>query len=154
MSTLSQTDFEALLAAYDEAAMGDFEDYLGHELSHLRKDFASTVRALLPTYEEHLAAVFAGSMTKADFNQEYLYLGEDYIFEDGDEEYGDLLEEFGELRDEIGRYGDDYIYDELYDEFLEMVEESYEDRFESGNDDDGDDNDDDDDDDDERGRRA
>ena len=35
VSTLSQMDFEALLAAYDEAAMGDFEDYLGRELEQM-----------------------------------------------------------------------------------------------------------------------
>lgn len=140
---LAAADLDAILAAYDEDAMGDFEDYLERELSHLRKDFASRVRALLPTYEEDLAAVFAGSMTREQFNAKYLYLGEDCIFEDGDEEEEDLLEEFDELRRDIGRYGDDYIYDELYDEFLEAVEESYEDRFEDEDDDDDEDDEDD-----------
>lgn len=156
VSTLSQTDFEALLAAYDEAAMGDFEDYLGRELEHLRTGFANRVHTLMESYLTDLAAVFGGGMAQADFNQKYLYLGEDCVFEDGDETQRELEENFRELQRDIERYGDGYIFDELFDEFLEAVEELYEaEDDDDDDDDDGDDDDgDDDDDDDERGRRA
>ena len=152
VNELTQSDLEALLAAYDEKVMGDFEDYLENELSYLREGFAQKVRELLTTYLTDLDAVFADTMTREDFNLKYLYLGEDCIFEDGDESREDLSEEFEELRREIERFGDDYIYDELYDEFLEAVEETYENQHESngrpggGNgphDDDDDDDDDD-----------
>ena len=145
VNALSETDFDALIAAYDEQAMGDFEDYLGRELAHLRADFAANVRTLTQSYAQDLSAVFAGAMTQADFNAKYLYLGEDCIFEDGDEREDELLEEFEELCRDIERHGDEYIFDELYDEFLEAVEELYEDEIDG---DDGDDDDDDDDDDD------
>ena len=152
VNELAQSDLDALLAAYDEKVMGDFEDYLENELSYLREGFAQKVRELLTTYLTDLDAVFADTMTREDFNLKYLYLGEDCIFEDGDESREDLSEEFEELRREIERFGDDYIYDELYDEFLEAVEETYENQYESngrpggGNgphDDDDDDDDDD-----------
>lgn len=152
VNELAQSDLDALLAAYDEKVMGDFEDYLENELSYLREGFAQKVRELLTTYLTDLDAVFADTMTREDFNLKYLYLGEDCIFEDGDESHEDLSEEFEELRREIERFGDDYIYDELYDEFLEAVEETYENQYESngrpggGNgphDDDDDDDDDD-----------
>lgn len=143
VNELTQSDLEALLAAYDEKVMGDFEDYLENELSYLREGFAQKVRELLTTYLTDLDAVFADTMTREDFNLKYLYLGEDCIFEDGDESVGDLKEGFEELRQEIGRHGNEYIFDELYDEFLEAVEELYE----TGQDDDSDDDDDCDDDD-------
>lgn len=143
VSTLSQTDFDALIASYDEAAMGDFEDYLGRELAHLRAGFAEQVRTLMDTYLADLENVSAGSMTQAEFNAKYLYLGEDCIFEDGDESVGDLREGFEELRQEIGRHGDEYIFDELYDEFLEAVEELYETEQDDDSDDDDDCDDDD-----------
>ena len=146
VSELSQTDFEALIAAYDENAMGDFEEYLERELAHLRSEFAGLVRGLLETYRDDLDAVTAGTMTRTDFNAKYLYLGEDCVFEDGDESPRELLENFEELSSAIGRYGDEYIFDELYGEFLETVEELYE--AEDDDDDDDDDYDDDDDDDD------
>ena len=130
VGSLSQADLDALVAAYDEQAMGDFEDYLERELAHLREGFADRVRALLATYEADLSAVSAGGMSKADFNKKYLYLGEDVLFEDGDEEAEDLLEEFEELRRETERGGDAYIFEELYDEFLEAVEELYEETLE------------------------
>ena len=143
VNELTQSDLEALLAAYDEKVMGDFEDYLENELFYLREGFAQKVRELLTTYLTDLDAVFADTMTREDFNLKYLYLGEDCIFEDGDESIGDLKEGFEELWQEIGRHGDEYIFDELYDEFLEAVEELYE----TGQDDDSDDDDDCDDDD-------
>ncbi len=130
VGSLSQADLDALVAAYDEQAMGDFEDYLERELAHLREGFADRVRALLATYEADLSAVSAGGMSKADFNKKYLYLGEDVLFEDGDEEAEDLLEEFEELRRETEHGGDAYIFEELYDEFLEAVEELYEETLE------------------------
>ena len=142
VSELSEAEFEALIAAYDEKAMGDFEDYLERELEHLRVGFADRVAELMGSYRADLDKVFAGEMTRDAFNSKYLYLGEDLIFEDGDEEKEDLWEEFEELCSEIGHHGEEYIFDELYDEFLEAVEELYEA-------DDGDDGDDDDDDDDE-----
>ena len=81
--------------------MGDFEDYLGRELAHLKAGFAEQVRTLMDTYLADLENVSAGSMTQAEFNAKYLYLGEDCIFEDGDESIGDLKEGFEELRQEI-----------------------------------------------------
>ena len=146
---MSQSDLDALIAAYDEQAMGDFEDYLERELSHLRSDFAERVHTLMESYLSDLSAVFAGSMTQAAFNEKYLYLGEDCIFEDGDERQRELEENFAELQRDLERYGDDYIFDELFDEFIEAVEELYESDVEQGGDDDDDDNDDDDDDEDE-----
>ena len=147
---MSQSDLDALIAAYDEQAMGDFEDYLERELSHLRTDFAERVHTLMESYSADLDAVFAGSMTQAAFNEKYLYLGEDCIFEDGDETQRELSENFAELKREIERYGDDYIFEELFDEFIEAVEELYESDVEQGGGDDGDDSDDDNDDDDDR----
>ncbi len=136
---MEQTELEALIAAYDEQAMGDFEDYLERELGQLREGFAGRVHALLDeeTYASDLAA-----LSVEEFNAKYLYLGEDCIYEDGDESPEELLENFRELKENIARYGDGYIFDELFDEFLEAVEELYE------PDDDNDDNEDDDDDDD------
>ena len=145
VSELSEAEFEALIAAYDEKAMGDFEDYLERELEHLRVGFADRVAELMGSYRDDLDKVFAGEMTRNAFNSKYLYLGEDLIFEDGDEEKEDLWEEFEELCSEIGHHGEEYIFDELYDEFLEAVEELYEA-------DDGDDDDDDDDEDERPGR--
>ena len=139
ISELSKTDFDALLAAYDATAMGDFEDYLERELSYLSAEFAQKVRELTGTYLADLDSVFAGSMTQADFNTKYLYLGEDCIFEDGDESRRDLEEEFAELCRDIERYGDDYIFDELFDEFLDEIEDLYETEDEDDDDDDDDD---------------
>ena len=143
VNELTQSDLEALLAAYDEKVMGDFEDYLENELSYLREGFAQKVRELLTTYLTDLDAVFADTMTREDFNLKYLYLGEDCIFEDGDESVGDLKEGFEELWQEIGRHDDEYIFDELYDEFLEAVEELYETEQDDDSDDDDDCDDDD-----------
>lgn len=143
---LDQTELDALIAAYDEAAMGDFEDYLERELDHLRDGFSERVRALTATYLSDLAAVNrSDAQSIAAFNQKYLYLGEDCIFEDGDEEIRELEENFAELCRDIDRYGDRFIFDELFDEFLEAVEELYE--PEEPDEDDHDDHDDDDDDD-------
>ena len=141
---MEQTELDEIIAAYDEQAMGDFEDYLERELVHLRDGFAAQVHALMETYLDDLY-----SMDPAAFNQKYLYLGEDCIYEDGDEDPRELEENFLELRRAVERYGDAYIFDELYDEFLEAVEELYETDDPSGGDDgDDDDHDDDDDDDD------
>lgn len=138
-----QTDLDALIAAYDEQAMGDFEDYLERELSTLKDGFAERVHVLMETYLSDLNLV-PDAMSVEEFNLKYLYLGEDCIFEDDEFDKRDMREEFEELSREISRHGDEYIFDELYDEFLEAVEEQYE------PDDDEDDDDDDDDDDDER----
>ena len=119
--------------------MGDFEDYLERELSYLSAEFAQKVRELTGTYLADLDSVFAGSMTQADFNTKYLYLGEDCIFEDGDESRRDLEEEFAELCRDIERYGDDYIFDELFDEFLDEIEDLYETEDDDDDDDDDDD---------------
>lgn len=141
---LGQTELDALIAAYDERAMGEFEDYLERELSSLRTGFAERVHALMQTY---LADLYA--MTdRAAFNQKYLYLGEDCIFEDGDESLSELAENFRELERELARHGDAYIFDELFEEFLEAVEELYEPEDDEDDDDDDEDEDDDDDDDD------
>ena len=139
VNELSQSDFDALVAAYDEHAMGDFEDYLERELSGLKNGFSGRVRTLMETYEDDLSAVFAGELQRAAFNTKYMYLGEDCIFEDGDESQRDLMEEFRELQAEISRYGDRYIFDELFDEFLETVEELYEQDVDDEDDDDDED---------------
>lgn len=154
VSELSETDFDALIAAYDERAMGDFEDYLERELVHLTSDFAERVRALTQTYLADLDRVFAGDMTRGDFNGKYVYLGEDCIFEDGDESRRELEEEFDSLCRAIERYGDEYLFDELFDEFLEAVEELYETDHDADDEDEEDDDEDEDDEDEEDGRRA
>ena len=151
---LGQSELDALIAAYDEQAMGDFEDYLERELVHLRDTFAETVHALL---DEAAYTADLQALSPAEFNAKYLYLGEDCIYEDGDESPEELLENFRELKASVERYGDDYLFDELFDEFLEAVEELYEpdddpsspdddDNDDDDDDDDGDDDDDDDDD--------
>ena len=149
---LGQTELDALIAAYDEQAMGDFEDYLERELGQLREDFATRVHALL---DEQTYASDLQTLSAEEFNAKYLYLGEDCIYEEGDEDPRELLENFRELKEEIARHGDGYIFDELFDEFLEAVEELYEpdgdddhDDDDDGDDDDDHDDDDDDDDDD------
>ena len=148
---MEESELDALIAAYDERAMGDFEDYLERELGALRTTFAETVHALMQTYRADLAA-----LPPAAFNAKYLYLGEDCIYEDGDEDKEELLENFFELERELARYGDAYLFDELFDEFLEAVEELYEpedDDDDDDHDDDDDDDDEDDDDDDDDGKR-
>ena len=140
---MEEGELDALIAAYDERAMGDFEDYLERELGALRTTFAETVHALMQTYRADLAA-----LPPAAFNAKYLYLGEDCIYEDGDEDKEKLLENFFELERELARYGDAYLFDELFDEFLEAVEELYEPEDEDDDEDDADDDDDEDDDDD------
>lgn len=147
VTDMDETAFTELLASYNEAEMGDFEDWLAAELAGQEAQFQAEIAALLGTYEADLAALDTSDPAAVQaFNQTYLRLGDDLIFEDGDEKKSELAAEFAELKTKLER-NPDRVLDELFKEFIDELEDIYEDRLSPDADrDDEDDRDDDDDD--------